>query len=136
MILRSEALLSPVQHLSERQHFSEYAGGFGKGQRSRGQHLALIGGEYLMHAVAQFMRQRHHVARFAKVIQHHVGVDSGDGRVGEGAGGLAGLYACVDPAFVEERLRQLRQFGRKCGVGVGDGLPRLFPADDPVGFHR
>jgi hypothetical protein len=89
---------------AEGQHLAEDARRLGQRQRRRGQQLALPRGEALVHAVAELVRQRHHVARLAEVVEHHVGVHVGDGGVGEGAGRLAGLDARVDPALVEEGL--------------------------------
>ena len=56
-----------------------------------------------MHAVAQLVRQRHHVARLAQVVQQHVGVRRRHRRMREGARRLARPHRRVDPALVEER---------------------------------
>ena len=70
--------------------------------------LALTRRQNLMHAVAQFMRQRHHIARFAKIVQHDIGVNGGHGGVRKGARRLAGFDAGVNPALGEEGLGQIR----------------------------
>ncbi len=88
-----------------------------------------------MDAVAELVGQRHHVARFAEVVQHHVGVDIGDGRVGKGAGGLAGFDARVDPALGEERLGNLAHAGIEGGIGIHHHLAGFVPADGLGLFH-
>ncbi len=59
-----------------------------------------------------------------------------DGRVREGAGGLAGLDRRVDPALVEERLGQRGHARIESGVGVEHGGARLGPRDLAVVVAR
>ena len=82
-----------------------------------------------MHAVAQFVRKGHHVARFAEVVQHDIGVHRRDGGVGECAWRLARFDARVDPAVCEERLRDLGHFGRKIPIGIKDKRLGVIPRD-------
>ena len=128
-ILRAGGVGRGVEQLAEGQHLAEDAGGLGQRQRRRGQELALRGGEALVHAVAELVRERHHVALLAEVVEEHVGVHLGDRRMGEGAGRLAGLDRRVDPALVEERLGELGHARVEAGIGVEHGRARLGPAD-------
>ena len=123
--------LGPVQKLAEGQHLAKDAGRFGKGQRGRGQQLSLTRCQHLMDAVAQLMRKGHHVARFAKIVQHHIRMHGGDGRVRKGPGGLAGLDARVDPALVEEGGGKIGHPGIEGAVGIGHRLARFGPIDNP-----
>ncbi len=121
--------LCRLQQLAEGQHLAEHAGSFGQRQRGGGEHLALARRQHLMHAVAKLMRQRHHVARFAKVVEHHIGMHFGDGGVRKGARGLAGLHARIDPALVEERLGQRCHFRGEGGIGIHHHGPGGGPVD-------
>jgi hypothetical protein len=47
----------------ERQHLAEHRSRLGQRQRRRRHQRALAGGEHLVHAMAEFMGKRHHVAR-------------------------------------------------------------------------
>ncbi|MPL71127.1 hypothetical protein SDC9_16898 [bioreactor metagenome] len=118
-----------IEQLAEGQHLAEDRGGLGQRQRRVGQHLALTRRQHLMHAMAKLVRQRHHVARLAEVIQHHIGVHRGHRRMGEGAGRLAGLDARVDPALLEEGLRDLGHLRREAGIGGQHRVLRLVPQD-------
>ena len=79
------------EELFERQHFAENGRRFSQRQGRSGQKLPLPRRQYLMDAMAQFMREGHHVPRFAEIVQHHVRMRIRHRRVGEGAGGLSGL---------------------------------------------
>src|SRR5262249_39113343 len=68
-------------------------------------------GQYLMHSVPELVREYHHVARPALVIEQHVGMCRGHGRMREGAGRFAGAYRRVDPVVVEEALRDRGHIG-------------------------
>jgi hypothetical protein len=50
---------------AEGQHLAEDGGGFGQRQRRRRHQRALRAGQHLMHAVAELVGERHHVARLA-----------------------------------------------------------------------
>ena len=89
-----------------------------------------------MDAVAELVRQCHHVARFAQVVEQHVGVDVGHRGVGEGAGGLAGLDRGVDPALVEEGFGDLAHAGVEGGIGVHHHAAGGGPVDGFLLFHR
>ena len=53
--------------------------------------------QHLMHAVAEFVRERHHVARLALIIEQHIGMRRRHGRMREGARRLAGPHRRIDP---------------------------------------
>ena len=89
-----------------------------------------------MHAVAQFMRQCHYIARFAKVVQHDVRMHRTDGGMGKGTGRFAGLHARVNPAFGEKRLGDIGHFRRKRGVGIQHGFGRFIPSHNFRRVHR
>jgi len=134
--LARRLVLCPGQQAAEGQHFAEDAGGLGQRQGRRGQHLALRGRQHLMNPVAKFMRQRHHVARLAEVVEHDIGVDLGHRRMGEGAGRLAGFHRGVDPAPLEERARDPRHLGGEGGIGTQHRVARLVPADGALFLDR
>ena len=52
------------------------------------------------------MRQRHHVARPAVVVQQQIGMRARHGRMGEGAGRLARPHRRVDPAAARRTARR------------------------------
>jgi hypothetical protein len=87
-------------------------------------------------AVPQFVRQRHHVARFAEIVQHQIGMRARYRRMGEGARRLALAYRRIDPAGTEERLGDLDQLRRKPAIGGEDGRFRRLPVEGPVVARR
>ena len=87
------------------------------------------GRQHLMHAMAEFMRQRHHVARLALVVHQHVRVRRRRGRMRERAGRLARPHRRVDPAIGEETLGDIGHFGREAAIGRQHHLLRLGPGD-------
>ena len=124
------------QQRAEGQHLAKDRGRLGQRQRSRGQKLALTGGHALVDAVAQLMRQRHHVARLAQIVQQHIGMHRRHRRMRECAGGLAGFHAGINPALVKEGLGQFGQFRRKAGIGVQHRGAGLGPGDQARGLGR
>ena len=62
------------QQGAESQHLAKDAGGLRQGQGGRRHQRAIVGGEHLMHPMAQLMGERHHVARLALIVQQHVGM--------------------------------------------------------------
>jgi len=103
---------------AEGQHFAEDRSGFGQGQRRRRHQRAIRASQNLMHAMPEFMRERHHVARLALVIQQHIRMRGGHRRMREGARLLARPHRRIDPALVEEALGDSRHFRRESVVGV------------------
>jgi hypothetical protein len=128
--------LGACQHLAEGQHLAEDAGRLRERQRRARQKLPLTGGQTLVHAMAQFMGERHHVPRFAEVVQHHVGMHVRHRGMGEGAGGLALLDARVDPAIGEEGLGQFGHLRVEPGIGLRHHGARLVPRHDAGFLHR
>ena len=118
-----------IQHFLEGQHFAKDAGCFRQGQRCGGEQFALTSGQHLMNAVPKLMGQCHDIARFPQIVEHHVGVHIGDCRMSKGPWCLAGLDACIDPAFGEKRLGQVAHARVKGGVRIHDHALRRRPVD-------
>ena len=115
----------------ERQHFAKHRCGFSQRQR-RGRHQRAIGRrQHLMHAVAELVGERHHVARLALVIHQHIGMGRGHGGMCESARRLAGANGGVDPALVEEAARNVSHFRGEIAIGAEHRVARLNPS---VGF--
>ena len=93
-------------------------------------------GQHLMHTMAQLMRERHDVARAAEEVQEDIGMGTRHGRMRKGAGRLARPDGCVDPAFGEEPLDDLRHVRREAAIGFQHDAARLVPADDAVVVAR
>ena len=125
----------PLQHAPERQHFAKDRGRLGQRQGGRGQHLALSRCKDLMHPMPQLVRERHDVARFAQVVEHDVGMHIRHRGMGKGTGGLARFHRGIDPALVEERLRDVGHARIEPGIGGHDRVARLVPADGAGVFH-
>ena len=89
-----------------------------------------------MHAVAEFVRQGHHVPRLAVVVQQQIGMHAGHRRMREGAAGLAGFQPRVDPRFVEEAAADRGQFGAERAIRVSTCFVRVRPLDQPVVIVR
>jgi hypothetical protein len=106
----------------EDQHLAEDAGGLGHGQRRVGLQVAAVARQVLVHAVAELVRQGHHVARVAEVAEQHVGMRARHGARAEGAAALAVAHVGIDPAPIEEA----RRF-RACGRSPIDSSTRRAP---------
>ena len=102
-----------------------------QGEGRRGHQGPLPRRQHLVHAMAELVGEGNDVAGLALVVEQHVGVGRGHGRMGEGAGRLAGPDRGVDPALVEEAARDRGHGGGEAGIGVRTG-PALVPADDPA----
>ena len=111
--------LAPVvrllQQRAEGQHFAEHACRLGQRQRRRGHQRALCARQHLMDAMAEFVRERHDVARLAHVVEQHIGVRRRYSRMCEGARRLARPNRRVDPSAVEEGAAQCRPFPARSG---------------------
>ena len=127
--LRSRRSVVLVEQRAEGQHLAEHRGRLGERQRRRGHQRALAAGQHLVHAMAELVRQRHHVARLAHVVQQHIGMRRRHGRMREGARRLAGPHRRVDPVAVEEGARDLGHVRREAVIGRQHGVLRLVPAD-------
>ena len=86
-------------------------------------------GEDLVHAVAEFVRERHHVARAALVVEQHIRMGGRHGRVRKGARRLAGPHRRVDPAAIEEAPGDIGHVAARSPIGVQHGVARLGPGD-------
>ena len=110
------------EQLLEGQHLAEHARGLGERQRRRRHQRAVRRRQHLVHAVAELVRERHHVARLALVVQQHVGVRRRHGRMRERAGRLARPRRRVDPAVLEEALGDRRHLRRERAIGGEHGV--------------
>ena len=129
-------ILRPVQQPAEGQHLAEDARRLRQRQRRRGQQLPLPRRQPLVHPVPELVRQRHHVAALAEVVEQHVGMHVHHRRMREGPRRLPRLHPGVDPAPLEERPREVRHARIEAGVGVEHRRLRLLPADLPVVLAR
>ena len=69
-----------------------------------------------MYAVAEFMRERHYVARLALIIEQHIGMRRRRGGMGESARRLARPHRRVDPAIGEETLGDIGHLRREAAI--------------------
>ena len=113
----------------EGQHFAEHAGGLGQRQRRRRHQRSVFGRQHLMHAMAELMRQRHHVARLALIVHQHIGMRRRRGRMRERARRLARPHRRVDPAIGEEALGDRGHLNREAAIRRQHHLLRLGPGD-------
>ena len=132
MILRSRLSRGAIEQRAEGQHLAEDARRLRQRQRRLRHQEALVGGQHLVHAVAELVRERHHVARLALVVEQHVGVRRRHGRMREGARRLAGPRRRVDPAPLEEAAGDASPSPAQIAVGGEHRLARLVPGDAPV----
>ena len=121
-----------VEQRLEGQHLAEHGGRLGQRQRRRRQQRPLRRRQHLVHAVAQLVRQRHHVARLALVVHEDVGVRRRHRRMREGAGRLALAHRRIDPAAVEEALGDGGHVRREAAVGVEHHRLRVRPGHDAL----
>ena len=84
--------------------------------------------QHLVHAVAKLMRERHHVARLAQVVEQHIGVRGRHGRMRECARRLARPHRRVDPVALEEALGDRRHLRRERAIGGEHGRFALRPS--------
>ena len=89
---------------AEGQHLAKDRRGFGQGQRRVGHQGPLPRRQHLMHAMAQLVRQGHHIAQAALVIQQQIGMRARYGRMRKRARRLARPHRRVDPASLKEVL--------------------------------
>ncbi len=86
--------------------------------------------------MAEFVRERHHVARAAVVVQQQIGMRRGHGRVREGAGRLARLEPRIDPGPGEEPVAHIGEIVGEGAVGAADARTGLGPGDLAVVILR
>src|SRR3546814_17015369 len=89
--------------------------------------MALPGGEDLMDAVAELVRQGHHVTRLTLVVEQEIGMRRRHGGMRKGAGRLAGPRRSIDPGVVEEAPADIGKLAGEIGIGAEHGRPRLVP---------
>ena len=118
-----------LHQVGEGQHFAEGRRHFGGRQRRVQPGDALrFRREVHVHAVTEFVRQRHHVARLPGEIDKHERVRRRHGRRGERAAALVGHQRRVNPVFVEEAPDDLADARAERRVGLLDNRPRLRPS--------
>ena len=124
--------LGALEQAAEHERLAEHARGLG--QRERGRHVedALARAERRVHAVAELVRQRQHVAPARGPVEHHERVHVRRAVRAERPRALAGADRRVDPALVEEAADEVAELGREGRVGVLHQLARLTPADGRV----
>ena len=77
--------------------------------------------------MTEFMRQRHHVARLALIVEQHIGMRARHRRMREGAARLAGAHRRVDPALLEKPLGDRRHLRREAAIGLKHRVAGLRP---------
>ena len=82
-----------------------------------------------MHAVAELVRQRHHVARLALVVEQHIRMRRRHGRMRESARLLARAHRRVDPVLLEEAVGDFRHLGRERAISGEHGRARVGPGN-------
>ena len=107
-----------------------------KRQRRRRHQRAVLCRQHLMHAVTEFMRERHHVARLALIVHQHVGMRRRRGRMRERARRLAGPHRRIDPAIGEKTLGDIGHLGREAAIGGQHHVPGIGPGDAAGGGER
>ena len=80
-------------------------------------------------AVAELVGEHEHVAPAARVVEHHVGVHARRRVRAEGAAALVRAHRSVDPALVEEALREVAEHGRELVEGAEHEVGGLGPLD-------
>ena len=73
-------------------------------------------GQHLMHAVAELVRERHHVARLALIVEQHIRMRRRHGRMREGARRFARTHRRIDPVV-------RRRIGRRSSAIFGENAP-------------
>ena len=89
-----------------------------------------------MHAVPQLMRERHHVARLALIVEQDIRVRRRRRRMRERARRLARAHRRIDPASIEETLGDFRHLRRESAVGGQHRVARLDPTHNARGHLR
>ncbi len=135
--LRSRGDRRLIEQRAEGQHLAEHARGLGERQRRRRHQRALHAGQHLMHAVAELVRERHHVARLALVVEQDVGVRGRHRRMREGAGRLAlpCTGASIQP-LREEAPGDVGHPRREIAIGREHGACAHRPSRSPARAPR
>ena len=119
-----------LEQAAEDDLLGEHRGRLGDRQRGVLVEDALLAGERLVQAVAELVGEGEHVAAAVGVVEHHVGVDRGDGRGAEGAAALDRRRRRVDPALVEEALDAISAARSENEANESsDQLAALLPGD-------
>ena len=125
-----------IEQGAEGQLLAEDRRRLGQGKRRIRHQRPLLGRQQLMHAMAQLMGKRHHVARAALIVQQQIRMGAGHRRMREGTRGLAGPRRRIDPGIVEEFAPQVGKLRRKAAISLEHDVARLVPADHAVLVFR
>src|SRR5207237_2644324 len=95
------------KELLEGKHLAEHRRSLGERQRGRRHQRTIRRGQYLMDAMAEFMRERHHVARLAHIVEQYIGMRRRYSRMRKGARLFSGADRRIDPTLPEKLVRHL-----------------------------
>ena len=113
------------EQLAEHDRLAEHRGGLGERQRRVLVEDALPRREREVHAVAELVRERQHVAAARGVVEQHVGELRRHGAGAERAAALGRAHRRVDPPLVEEAPDERAELRREARVAVEHDLARL-----------
>src|SRR5262249_18364469 len=80
-----------------------------------------------MQAMAQLVRQRHHIAELVGIVRQDVGMNARYGATAEGTAAFARAEFGIDPFFLEEFANDGPCFRAERLVALLDYLPALVP---------
>src|SRR5262249_15213490 len=80
-----------------------------------------------MHAMAELMRERHHVAWLALIVDQHIRMRRRRSRMRKCPRRLTRTHRRVDPALAEEARGDVRHLRRECAVGGKYGVLGFVP---------
>ena len=124
-------LLSLIRHLRDERakgdHFAEDRRRLRERQRGRRHQGALSCRKHLMHAVAEFMRERHHVPRLSLKVQQHIGMRGGHGRMWKPPAPCPAAPARRSSSFQKSARRSPPYAALKSVVSLQHDFARLRP---------
>ncbi len=131
-------LLAPVLGLGQKrlegEHLAKHACRFRQRQRSGGQQRPLVARKHLVHAVTQFVRQRHDIARLTQVVHENVRMHTRHRCGRERSGRLAGLHRRIDPVLVEKLPGDRGHIRGERAVSLQHDRLGLGPGNDTLGL--
>ena len=98
-----------LEQAAEGERLPEHRGGLRERQRRPLVEDALRRGECRVHAVAELVRERQHVAAARRVVEQHVGMNGRDGVGAEGAAALAAARAARRSSARRRSARRARR---------------------------
>ncbi|OPZ81985.1 MAG: hypothetical protein BWY76_02850 [bacterium ADurb.Bin429] len=112
---------------AESKHLPKNTGGFGRRQRGMVLQEVLFGGEEIVQAVPELMREGHHVTLAFQVIGQYVWMPVGGEPHAERAAAFAGAHRGVNPALLEKPRDHASDIRVELGVGALHDGACLFP---------